>query len=188
MGTLRYLVLGFLLIFFGYAVLHRLFERDFRRYGRLSPIVTVLGSLVFFAWGGFPMVYVVADWPVVHVGFALYILGSILLWGGLAVMFIGIAQLGLWRAFGRRKNVLIQHGFYRVSRNPQIVGCALYGVGFAILWPSWYALGWVLMLAFLLHVMVLTEEAHLRRTFGKTYEEYCNRVARYVGWRWGKTK
>ena len=100
MVTLRYLVLGFLLIFFGYAILHLLFERDFHRYGRLSTIVTVLGSLVFFAWGGFPMVYGVEDWPVVHVGFAAYILGSILLWGGLAVMFIGIAQLGLWRAFG----------------------------------------------------------------------------------------
>lgn len=186
MITLRYLLSGFLLLFSGYGILHRLFQRDYRRHGRLSLPVILLGSLVFFAWGGFPIVYGVKDWPVVHVGFGWRLFGSILLWGGLVVMFLGMAQLGIWRAFGQRKDALIQQGFYRFSRNPQIVGCALYGVGFAVLWPSWYALGWVLMFAFLAHVMVLTEEAHLRRLFGEPYNEYCRRVARYAGW--GKTK
>ena len=187
--VLRYLIFGISLLFSGYAVLHWLFARDYHRNGRLSLFAILLGSLVFFAWGGFPMVYGAKDWPAVQVGFILYVLGSILLWGGLAVLFIGMAQLGVWCAFGQRKNVLIQHGFYRFSRNPQIVGCVLYGVGFAVLWPSWYALGWVLMLAFLTHVMVLTEEVHLRHIFGEAYEDYCRRVARYVGWyRGNKTK
>lgn len=33
-----------------------------------------------------------------------------------------------------------------LSRNPQIVGFFLAVVGFAIMWPSWYALGWVILL------------------------------------------
>ena len=182
MVTVRYLVLGFLLLLSGYGILHGLFQRDYRRRGRLSPPVIFLGSLVFFAWGGFPIVYGMKDWPAVHVGLGWYLAGSILLWGGLAVLFLGMAQLGIWRAFGQRKDELIRHGLYRFSRNPQIVGCALYGVGFAVLWPSWYALGWVLMFAFLAHVMVRTEEAHLQRLFGAKYKEYCRRVSRYVGW------
>jgi protein-S-isoprenylcysteine O-methyltransferase Ste14 len=54
-------------------------------------------------------------------------------------------------------------------------------IGIALLWPSWYALGWVALGAVIAHMMVLTEEEHLRRTLGESYLAYCQNVPRYVG-------
>ena len=44
----------------------------------------------------------------------------------------------------------------------------------------WYALGWVLIFLVMIHTMVLTEEEHLRNTFGDEYVQYCQRVPRYL--------
>jgi protein-S-isoprenylcysteine O-methyltransferase Ste14 len=40
---------------------------------------------------------------------------------------------------------------------------------------------WLAIYGLIAHVMVLTEERHLRRTFGEDYEDYCQRTPRYVG-------
>lgn len=53
-------------------------------------------------------------------------------------------------------------------------------IGVAILWPSWYALGWVILAAGF-HMMVLTEEENLRNVYGEEYTQYCKRVPRYLG-------
>jgi len=53
-------------------------------------------------------------------------------------------------------------------------------IGVAVLWPSWYALGWVLLAA-VFHIMVLTEEENLRNVYGEEYTQYCKRVPRYIG-------
>lgn len=50
-----------------------------------------------------------------------------------------------------------------------------------MLWPSWYALGWGLLFAPIIYMMVLAEEEHLRNTYGQEYEQYCARVPRYLG-------
>jgi protein-S-isoprenylcysteine O-methyltransferase Ste14 len=97
-------------------------------------------------------------------------------------MLVGIYRLGILRAFGLQVDELQESSYYQVSRNPQVLGCVLYVIGFVILWPSWFALGWGLSLLFVLHVMVLTEEGHLRNTFGQDYEAYCNKVPRYLGY------
>ena len=40
---------------------------------------------------------------------------------------------------------------------------------------------WVLMYAFIAHTMVIVEEQHLRRVFGREYQDYCARTPRYLG-------
>jgi protein-S-isoprenylcysteine O-methyltransferase Ste14 len=72
-------------------------------------------------------------------------------------------------------------GPYRVTRNPQLMGGALLIVGYIVLWPSWYALGWLALFAVMTHLMVLTEEEHLRRIHREGYERYCKQVPRYLG-------
>ena len=91
-------------------------------------------------------------------------------------------RLGILRSLGLQSGVLKNTDFYRVTRNPQVVGCFLYVIAYIILWPSWYALGWGLSLMAVIHVMVLTEEEHLRNKFGGEYEEYCISVSRYLGY------
>jgi protein-S-isoprenylcysteine O-methyltransferase Ste14 len=163
-------------------VLRVFVRRDYLRRGCLSIGSAALQALVFFALGGFPSIYLPGDWPVSHVNLPLRIIGLTSLSTGLVIMFIGIFRLGLLRSFGLQTGVLKETSYYHVTRNPQILGCVLYMIGFMILWPSWYALGWGLSLMAILHIMVLTEEEHLRNTYGQDYEQYCTRVPRYLGY------
>lgn len=75
----------------------------------------------------------------------LSVTGWILIIVGLASLFITMAGFGLRRSLGQEVNVLKQSGFYRLSRNPQIVASALAVIGYAMLWPSWHTLGWVVL-------------------------------------------
>jgi len=176
-----YLISAFLLLVAAFVFFRFFGRRDYRRKGRLTLFSLLVETLIFFLWGGFPYIYGPSDWPAVQVGPILEAMGWISLAGGLGIMFTAMAGLGLRRALGQESKVLKQTGFYRVSRNPQIVGCALYGIGFALLWPSWYALGWVILFAAMAHMMVLTEEEHLRHVHGEEYVRYCARVPRYLG-------
>lgn len=182
MSTLTIYLLAALLLFVAAYIIFRIAgRRNYMQKGRLSLIALLLEILVFFLWGGFPYIYGPADWPEVHLNPILEIVGWIILAGGLVLMVSGMAQLGPMRFLGQEASKLKQTGLYRLSRNPQIVGCALYGCGFTLLWPSWYALGWLFLYAWIAHLMVLTEEEHLNRAFGEDFIKYCERTPRYVG-------
>ncbi len=181
MVLVTYLISTILLLAAAYIVFSVLSRRDYRRQGRLSPISCILGSAIFFLWGAFPYIYGPSDWPAVHVGPILELFGWLSIACGLTVMFTAMATLGLRCSLGQRAPALKRSGYYRLSRNPQLLGCALAGIGFAILWPSWYALGWLLLFIAIAHMMVRTEEAHLRTTYGQAYDRYCQQVPRYLG-------
>jgi len=75
----------------------------------------------------------------------------------------------------------VSRGLYRYVRNPMYLGVLTMILGWAIVFRStallWYALG--IGVAF--HLMVLIyEEPHLRRVFGREYEEYCARINRWL--------
>jgi len=59
----------------------------------------------------------------------------------------------------------------------------LFGIGFIVLLSSWYALGLVMLFAATAHMMALSEEEHLRNTYGEEYVNYSDRVPRYTGFR-----
>jgi len=170
------------LIVISIVILRVFVRRDYLRRGRLSVASAALQALVFFVFGGFPSIYLPSEWPVTYVDTPLRVIGLTSLSIGLAIILIGIFRLGIRRSFGLQTGVLKESSFYHVTRNPQVLGCFLYVVGFIILWPSWYALGWGLSLAVIIHVMVLTEEEHLRNTFGQDYQLYCSKVPRYLGY------
>jgi protein-S-isoprenylcysteine O-methyltransferase Ste14 len=178
-----YFISTFLLLILTYVTFRILHRRDYRRMDRQSPFSMILGALVFFLWGGFPYIYGPVDWPTVHVSTGFCILGWVILVGGLAILFSAMTRLGLRRSVGVEGERLEETGFYRISRNPQVIGCSFFAIGFAILWPSLYALGWVLLLYAMLHMMVLTEEEHLCQVYGEAYVSYCKRVPRYLGLR-----
>lgn len=180
MKILIYLVAAFLLFAAAYLIFRIICQRDYLHKGRLSLFSLLLEVLVFFLWGGFPYLYGPADWPIVHLSLAWEVMGWIILTSGLVVMFTGMAQLGPLRFLGQDASELKSTGLYRLSRNPQIIGCMLYGIGFSILWPSWYALGWLLLFTAIAHMMVITEEVHLLRVFGEAYHRYCMQTPRYL--------
>lgn len=155
-------------------------RRDYLRRGRLSLFTGLLELLVFSLWAWHAYVYRPPDWPAIHVGSMLRLVGWVLFAGGMVVAFGTMFVFGMSRAFGWRVDMLKQSGLYRLSRNPQTVTFLLAMIGYLILWPSWYGLGSVAIVAVISHTMVLTEEEHLRDSYGDEYVRYCERVPRYL--------
>ncbi len=176
-----YLFSYILLLSFGLIILRYLVRRDYLKHGKLSPFITFLQALLFFVYGGFPYLYLEKDWPAVSVSLFIHVAGVLLVFIGLAFLFFGMFRLGVIRSMGRGTPQLEQSGIYGVSRNPQAIACGLYVIGFLMLWPSWYAVGWAFLYFVLIHMMVLTEEEHLRQIHGRKYQEYCEKVPRYLG-------
>ena len=166
----------------GLIILRVIVRREYSNHGRLTLIPAILQAAVFFAFGGFPALYLSDDWPVVNVSQCQQILGNILLLNGLGLLFYGMVFLGILRSIGQGEPELKQTGLYRITRNPQALACGFYVVGFTLLWPSWYAVGWSVLYVILIHAMILTEEEHLHRIHGTNYESYCQKVPRYFRW------
>lgn len=75
----------------------------------------------------------------------------------------------------------VARGSYRLTRNPMYVGVIALIVGQALLLGreilfAWAAAAWLLFHLF----VVFEEEPSLRRRFGAEYEDYCERVARWL--------
>ena len=76
---------------------------------------------------------------------------------------------------------LVVRGLYRCTRNPMYAGVLLVILGWAVMFRSWSLLAYAACVATCFHLfIVLYEERHLRREFGKQYDEYCARVGRRV--------
>jgi len=181
-----YLSSALFLLAASFIVFRIVVRRDYQRIGRLSPISAFLEMLLCMLYFSFPYIYSPPGWAAfwsaeTQVGETLKIIGSLTVVAGALTAFPAMAALGFRRSFGQTANSLRQNGFYRVTRNPQLVGGALMPVGIVVLFPSWYSLGWLVIYAAIFHMMVLTEEEHLRSIYGEEYERYCKRVPRYLG-------
>jgi protein-S-isoprenylcysteine O-methyltransferase Ste14 len=183
MEPLTYLGFAIQVLAVAFVVFRVVVRREYLRAGRLTPLSTLLewlaiGSWVWFCWVNRP-----SDWPAVHVGPALQVVGWVLFIGGWAVALAGMLRLGLRRTHGLQVNALRQTGLYRLTRNPQIVAFLTAIAGYVVLWPTWRHVGTLVLLVVVCHMMIMTEEEHLRDVFGDEYERYCQRVPRYVGLR-----
>lgn len=179
-----YLSAAFALLVGAYVTFRVIVRRDYLHRGRLTPFSMLLELLICGLYFNFPYTYAWSDWPALPAlpdNTVLRVTGLIPVTVGLAVGVAGMVSLGLRRLFGMEASALKESGLYGISRNPQIVAFALVVIGCAVLWPSWYALGWVALYGLVFHMMVLTEEEYLRKLHGEAYARYCERVPRYVG-------
>jgi protein-S-isoprenylcysteine O-methyltransferase Ste14 len=77
--------------------------------------------------------------------------------------------------------LLVTRGLYAFVRNPIYVGVVSILVGEALRFDSIPLLGYGALLLVLFHLRVLLyEEPRLRRTFGASYDEYCQSVPRWL--------
>jgi len=154
----------------------------------LSPVPFFLQMLIWGLFFAFPCIYNPIKWAwsrsQASSGFTvLNIAGWTCVVVGLALLLVALGRLGLPRSLGVKSRQLETSGLYRVSRNPQILGGALLIVGYFFLWPSWYAVGWLVLFSFTGHMMISTEEEYLRCAYRKDYEEYCKQAPRYLRFR-----
>lgn len=181
MGLIVKLITALLLLLAAFITFRVFVRRDYRKRGRLSLFSSFLQLLLFFLHGLSAYVYVGSS----QVGgdSPFFILAIILMVTGVALLAFVMITLGMGDVVGLKVAGLKTSGFYRYTRNPQIVTGSLFYIGYAVLWPSWTALVWLGLFWIMLHIMVLTEEEHLRRTFGEDYVRYCDKTPRYFGFR-----
>lgn len=115
--------------------------------------------------------------PIETAGAFLMVLGILLIgWGMLTFARARTAILPM-----RPASRLVDHGPYRVSRNPMYTGMSLLYLG-AMLILNW---GWALVmfpivLIVLYKLVISREEAYLLAEFGDEYRDYCRRVRRWI--------
>ena len=181
-----YLVSAILLFVGAYVVFRRVVRRGYEQNRRLTPLPSSLQLLIWGVFLAFPCIYNPPNWAWSrsYLSQVIPVLGGIG-WAcvgvGLAIVLGAMAWLGLPRSFGGKRRGLEMTGPYRLTRNPQLMGGVLIVVGYGVLWPSWYALGWLVLFAAMMHMMVLTEEEYLHYLHGEAYGQYCKRVPRYLG-------
>ena len=174
-------VTSLLLIAAAFVVFRFFIRRDYLQRDRLSPFTSALQVLLFFLHALSAYIFMDVRWRNLHQGNPTYPLAVVLIIVGLALLLIISINFGYGQAFGVRVTGLKTTGFYRFTRNPQILAGSLFYIGWAFLWPSWGGIIWIGLLWILFHIMILTEEEHLRNAFGEEYERYCRKTPRYIG-------
>ena len=107
------------------------------------------------------------------------IVGGTLFIIGLFILSWGVRTLSLNVSHGV-KGELITEGLYRFSRNPQYLGISTAILGYIFLTNSILTLisGVIGIILFLLTPFV--EEPWLRKEFGTKYDDYCEKVRRFL--------
>ncbi|MGV3729496.1 MAG: methyltransferase family protein [Sphingopyxis sp.] len=109
--------------------------------------------------------------------------GSTVMAIGTLVVIAAQRQMGAaWRVGVRAGDapLFVTAGLFRFSRNPIFVGMIAMAVGAALaLSTPW---GWLAAVAFALacHIQVRIEEAHLARQFGPAYDDFREKVPRWL--------
>ena len=177
-----FVVLGSVGVIAYAAIVFRVVVRSaYARQGRLNPAQTALEFSAFVLWG----LFVWTDWPGGYPPLFSHPVTRLVGWVsvafGLASWFGVFLFLGARRSFGQRVDGLLQTGPYRLSRNPQILVVGVAVAGYWLVWPTWLTLVWFVLYALVCHLMVVTEEEHLRAAFGDAYVRYMSVVPRYLG-------
>jgi len=167
-----------------YIVFRRLARADYHHLRRLSPRTAGLQLMVFLGLFALPYTFNPPAWPWFWLlagptSQEQQIAGLIAIVLGLMLAFGVMARFGWRRALGLEVKGLVRSGLYRLTRNPQVLGGYLMVIGLALQWPSFDALTFIGVYGIAVHWMILSEEEHLLRVFGKEYAAYCQKTPRY---------
>ncbi|MGD8784753.1 MAG: isoprenylcysteine carboxylmethyltransferase family protein [Thioalkalispiraceae bacterium] len=113
-------------------------------------------------------------------------------WLGGGIIAAAVLGLGFWAVFtvrssGQSENPwkpttqILEHGPFRVTRNPMYLQLVIICFGFSILlWNVWIFLFTPLCAWCLHHYAIKPEEAYLEDKFGEHYRAYRQRVRRWL--------
>lgn len=174
-------VIGSILLLGAAFAIFRAVRSDYEHFGKLTRWTALLQVLIFSLHGILSATFMPAEWTTFQLASATGLAALLLIVVGLVSVIAAMTGLGMRRAVGSEVNVLKREGFYRFTRNPQIVSYGLLLLGYALLAPSWYSLVWWLLYLPIAWLMVRTEEAHLLRVYGADYQRYCAQTPRYLG-------
>ncbi len=179
----KYLVCSSIFLLFGFLVFRAVVRNDYLNELKLSPFSYSLEVLVFAIHANLMYLFIPAKWPnlpSLPENLALVLFSIVIFCLGLGILIIAWFGLGSGTSFGLDKNKLKTIGIYQYSRNPQLVGYGIILLGFALLFLSWYSLGWFIQYLIISYFMIRSEEEFLSLKYGEEYEKYCSAVPRII--------
>jgi protein-S-isoprenylcysteine O-methyltransferase Ste14 len=109
--------------------------------------------------------------------------GVFLCFPGLTLLLLSLVSFGKSFRVGidiHHPDKLVTTGVFALSRNPIYVAFGFVLLGQFLVFPNWILLVYLAAGIWLFHRQVVREEEFLRRQYGQGYEEYCDRVRRYL--------
>ena len=112
-----------------------------------------------------------------RVGWAVFWIGMIVAHSGVATFWLAGTTMFPFKAASR----LVQHGPYRLTRNPMYLGLTITYMGLSLaLDTAWPLILLPVMLWLLVKTVIRHEEKYLTATFGDEYLAYTKRVRRWL--------
>ena len=149
-------------------------------------VLGIIGTFIIFPY---PIIYLFYPWLIEETfpfsllqNMVVETLGIVLIVLGSIMMLIAMFQLGLSTRFmlPKQETKLITTGIYGFCRNPIYVGVYLSFLGIFFLLPSLIYIGGFCLFLLNNHFRILVEEKFLAESFREEYENYRQRVGRYL--------
>ena len=185
-------------IMFGFSFFKPKTGRDWRSFGAFSAFLVVLFTemygfplTIYFLSGWLQSRYPNIDWFAHDSGHLLemmfgwqanphfgpfHLLSFALIGGGFIL--ISAAWRVLYEA--QKTGALATSGPYARIRHPQYAGFVLVMLGFLFQWPTLLTLAMFPFLVWMYMRLARSEEAEVRREFGRTYAAYADRVPAFI--------
>jgi protein-S-isoprenylcysteine O-methyltransferase Ste14 len=110
-------------------------------------------------------------------------IGVLLMLTNLLIGLASLQDLGdSWRVgvIEEQQTQLVDSGIYRFTRNPYFVAYLMMFAAYTVLLQNLILLALTLVGFGMVHAMILREEKYLAQTHGKAYQQYKQRVPRYI--------
>ena len=110
-------------------------------------------------------------------------LGTTWFYAGLVIYLLGaiVETMAMLNFFTTAVDEPVNKGIYRFSRNPMYVGMLLIFLGTSIACVSLIFLLLTAIFTIMSHVVVVYEEQFCIQKYGDSYQEYLNRIPRWIG-------
>jgi protein-S-isoprenylcysteine O-methyltransferase Ste14 len=111
------------------------------------------------------------------------LLNSDLFYIGFSIFFVGLLILAIstYDFISTPPDQLIDTGIYRISRHPMYLATSFICLGSGIAAGSWAFVILSIMMVICFHQEALIEERYCLDKYGNTYQEYSNKVPRWLG-------
>ena len=176
-----YIPASIVILALGYLVLRWLYGSDYRRFGKISPMVIFCGLITFGSHAVSSYLFLDSNPEHINQGSPIFFAAAICMATGTVLLFLSMMKLGFRKMFGVKFDSVQRTGLYLYTRNPQVLMYILLAIGYSLLWPSWAGFLWIILLVVICHLMVITEEEHLSRVYGDDYDRYRQATPRYIG-------
>ena len=169
-----FLLVPFLLVRFG--VVHATGKNNAKRADYFPPLEgREKTAMPYFLFTGYftvlylPFLSIKVNTIWVHVGLPIYFLGLLLL----TLSLLDYSKLS--------SDGFAREGLYSISRNPMYVAYFLIYIGIGLATASWLYLLMALVRQVSEYWIILSEERWSVEHFGQPYEDYCQKIRRYLG-------